>query len=117
MEKIFAIKGTNLTIHMPKELITNAEEIKREADRLLGTRNIRSIILISRRPALWTAPASAWDYGRVTKHPLRRGIRCWRYGSTSASADPPPASTSTSISMEDLPKHSEVFLRRKKDGV
>ena len=45
MEKIFAIKGTNLTIHMPKELDHhNAEEIKREADRLLGTRNIRSII-------------------------------------------------------------------------
>ena len=60
MEKIFVIKGTNLTIHMPKELDHhNAEEIKREADRLLGTRNIRSIILISRRPALWTAPASA----------------------------------------------------------
>ena len=39
------IKGTNLTIHMPKELDHhNAEEIKREADRLLGTRNIRSII-------------------------------------------------------------------------
>ena len=45
MEKIFVIKGTNLTIHMPKELDHhNAEEIKREADRLLGTRNIRSII-------------------------------------------------------------------------
>ena len=38
MEKIFMIKGTNLTIHMPKELDHhNAEEIKREADRLLGT--------------------------------------------------------------------------------
>lgn len=30
MEKIFMIKGTNLTIHMPKELDHhNAEEIKR----------------------------------------------------------------------------------------
>ena len=59
MEKIFVIKGTNLTIHMPKELDHhNAEEIKREADRL--EREISGAsFLISRRPALWTAPASA----------------------------------------------------------
>ena len=37
--------GQTLVIHLPKELDHhNAEEIKREADRLLGTRNIRSII-------------------------------------------------------------------------
>ena len=36
MEKIFAIKGTNLTIHMPKELDHhNAEAVRRQADRML----------------------------------------------------------------------------------
>ena len=45
MEKTFVVRGTNLTIHMPKELDHHhAEEIKKEADHLLETRNIRSII-------------------------------------------------------------------------
>ena len=36
MEKIFVIKGTNLTIHMPKELDHhNAEAVRRQADRML----------------------------------------------------------------------------------
>ena len=42
MEKTFVVRGTNLTIHMPKELDHHhAEEIKKEADHLLETRNIR----------------------------------------------------------------------------
>ena len=45
MEKIYQITGTNLTIRMPAELDHhNSEQIKNEADYLLATRNIRSII-------------------------------------------------------------------------
>ena len=41
----YHIKENCLTIFLPAEVDHhNAEEIKREADRLLGTRNIRSII-------------------------------------------------------------------------
>lgn len=60
MEKIFVIKGTNLTIHMPKELDHhNAEEIKRRQTACLEREISGASFLISRRPALWTAPASA----------------------------------------------------------
>ena len=39
MEKTFVVRGTNLTIHMPKELDHHhAEEIKKEADHLLGNK-------------------------------------------------------------------------------
>ena len=45
MEKIFAIKGTNLTIHMPKELDHhNAEEIRREADAVIDRNHIKYVI-------------------------------------------------------------------------
>lgn len=44
MEEFFKIKGTNLTILVPQELDHhNAEIIRRKADRLLQTRNIRSL--------------------------------------------------------------------------
>ncbi len=86
MEKIFAIKGTNLTIHMPKELDHhNAEEIKREADRLLGTRNIRSIIFDFEKTSFMDSSGIGMIMGRY-KNIRFAGERCWRYGSTSASA-------------------------------
>ncbi len=45
MEHPFTIAGTELVIQVPKELDHhNAERIRREADRLLGERNIRSIV-------------------------------------------------------------------------
>ena len=45
MEKNFQIKGTELTISVPGELDHhNAQEIKDEADHLLETRNIRTIV-------------------------------------------------------------------------
>ena len=66
MEKIFVIKGTNLTIHMPKELDHhNAEEIKREADRLLGTRNIRSIIFDFEKTSFMDSSGIGLVMGRV----------------------------------------------------
>ena len=68
MEKIFAIKGTNLTIHMPKELDHhNAEEIKREADRLLGTRNIRSIIFDFEKTSFMDSSGIGVIIGRTKK--------------------------------------------------
>ncbi len=45
MEEYLKVSGTNLTIIVPKELDHhNAECIRVEADRLLRTRNIRSIV-------------------------------------------------------------------------
>lgn len=45
MEQRFEIHGTDLTIHVPAELDHyNAEPLKRGADRLLQSRNIRRII-------------------------------------------------------------------------
>ena len=68
MEKIFVIKGTNLTIHMPKELDHhNAEEIKREADRLLGTRNIRSIIFDFEKTSFMDSSGIGLAMGRYNK--------------------------------------------------
>ena len=86
MEKIFVIKGTNLTIHMPKELDHhNAEEIKREADRLLGTRNIRSIIFDFEKTSFMDSSGIGMIMG-VTKHPLSRGNGA---GGTGQRAHPP----------------------------
>ena len=45
MEDSFHISGTNLTIHLPVELDHhNAEKIKQRVDRMIATRNIRSIV-------------------------------------------------------------------------
>ena len=45
MGEYFKVSGTNLTIYVPKELDHhNAEHIKVEADRILQSRNIRSIV-------------------------------------------------------------------------
>lgn len=44
MEQVFAISGTTLTVHLPSELDHhNSEKIRTEADRLIRTRNIRSV--------------------------------------------------------------------------
>ena len=111
MEKIFAIKGTNLTIHMPKELDHhNAEEIKREADRLLGTRNIRSIIFDFEKTSFMVSSGIGMIMGRYknirfaggTVLAVRVNERIRRILTLSG--------VYKYIDIyEDLPKHSEVF--------
>ena len=111
MEKIFAIKGTNLTIHMPKELDHhNAEEIKREADRLLGTRNIRSIIFDFEKTSFMDSSGIGMIMGRYknirfaggTVLAVRVNERIRRILTLSG--------VYNYIDIyEDLPKHSEVF--------
>lgn len=45
MEERFLVSGTRLTIYLPVEVDHhNAEELKREADRLLETENIRCLV-------------------------------------------------------------------------
>lgn len=45
MEQRFLVSGTRLTIYLPAEVDHhNSEELKREADRLLETENIRCIV-------------------------------------------------------------------------
>lgn len=45
MEERFQVSGTRLTIHLPAEVDHhNAEELKKEADRLLQKKNIRCIV-------------------------------------------------------------------------
>ena len=111
MEKIFVIKGTNLTIHMPKELDHhNAEEIKREADRLLGTRNIRSIIFDFEKTSFMDSSGIGMIMGRYKNIRFAGGPvlavrvheRIRRILTLSG------VSKYIDIS-EDLPKHSEVF--------
>lgn len=111
MEKIFVIKGTNLTIHMPKELDHhNAEEIKREADRLLGTRNIRSIIFDFEKTSFMDSSGIGMIMGRYknlrsaggTVLAVRVNERIRRILTLSG--------VYKYIDIyEDLPKHSEVF--------
>lgn len=45
MNQLFTITGTALTIHLPEELDHHSsEKIRTEADRLIRTRNIRSVL-------------------------------------------------------------------------
>ncbi len=45
MNQIFTIAGTVMTIHLPAELDHHSsEQIRAEADRLIRTRNIRSLL-------------------------------------------------------------------------
>ncbi len=45
MNQVFTIAGTVMTIHLPAELDHHsAEQIRAEADRLIRTRNIRSLM-------------------------------------------------------------------------
>ena len=45
MNQMFTIAGTVMTIHLPAELDHHsAEQIRAEADRLIRTRNIRSLM-------------------------------------------------------------------------
>ena len=68
MEKTFVVRGTNLTIHMPKELDHHhAEEIKKEADHLLETRNIRSIIFDFEKTSFMDSSGIGIIIGRYKK--------------------------------------------------
>lgn len=45
MNQLFTITGTTMTIHLPEELDHHSsEKIRTEADRLIGSRNIRCVL-------------------------------------------------------------------------
>ncbi len=111
MEKTFVIRGTNLTIHMPKELDHHhAEEIKKEADHLLETRNIRSIIFDFEKTSFMDSSGIGMIMGRYknirfaggTVLAVRVNERIRRILTLSG--------VYKYIDIyEELPKHSEVF--------
>ncbi len=59
MEKTFVVRGTNLTIHMPKELDHHhAEEIKKRQI-ICWKQEISGVIIFDfEKTSLWTAPVS-----------------------------------------------------------
>ena len=111
MEKIFVIKGTNLTIHMPKELDHhNAEEIKREADRLLGTRNIRSIIFDFEKTSFMDTSGLGMVMGRYKNIRFAGGtVLAVRVNESIRRILTISGVYKYNHSYEHLPKHSEVF--------
>ena len=111
MEKIFVIKGTNLTIHMPKELDHhNAEEIKREADRLLGTRNIRSIIFDFEKTSFMDSSGIGMIMGRYKKIRFAGGtVLAVRVKERIRRILTLSGVYKYIAIYEDLPTHSEVF--------
>ncbi|WP_283684254.1 STAS domain-containing protein [Parablautia sp. Marseille-Q6255] len=45
MEQVFTISGTTMTVHLPAELDHhNSEQIRKEADQLIRTKNIRRVL-------------------------------------------------------------------------
>ena len=111
MEKIFVIKGTNLTIHMPKELDHhNAEEIKREADKVIEEQHIKYVIFDFGRTNFMDSSGIGMIMGRYknirfaggTVLAVRVNERIRRILTLSG--------VYKYIDIyEDLPKHSEVF--------
>ena len=107
----YQIKENCLTIFLPAEVDHhNAEEIKREADRLLGTRNIRSIIFDFEKTSFMDSSGIGMIMGRYknirfaggTVLAVRVNARIRRILTLSG--------VYKYIEIyEDLPKHSEVF--------
>ena len=105
------VDRTILYVRLPRELDHhNAEEIKREADRLLGTRNIRSIIFDFEKTSFMDSSGIGMIMGRYknirfaggTVLAVRVNERIRRILTLSG--------VYKYIDIyEDLPKHSEVF--------
>ena len=107
----YQVQENCLTIFLPEDVDHhNAEEIKREADRLLGTRNIRSIIFDFEKTSFMDSSGIGMIMGRYknirfaggTVLAVRVNERIRRILTLSG--------VYKYIDIyEDLPKHSEVF--------